>query len=145
MEKIIIGSDHAGYELKEHLYRKIMDIFSNIEIIDIGCYASSSCDYPDFAHELAEKVQSEGARGILICGTGQGMCMAANRHSGIRAGVAWNTDIAKAIRNHNNSNVLCLGARNLSLDQAEDIVRVWLGENASKEERHIRRMEKIEF
>ncbi len=110
LNKIVIGCDHAGYDLKlkvtEHLKAK------NIEVEDIGTNSTASCDYPDFADALCKKIISgEYERGILICGTGIGMSMAANKHAGIRAACCSDTFSARLTRLHNDANVLCFGAR----------------------------------
>jgi ribose 5-phosphate isomerase B len=122
--KLIIGADHAGFELKE----KIKEHLRSVEIVDIGAHDANSCDYPVFAHEAAGKiVQGEADKAILVCGTGQGMAMAANRHIGIRAAVCGDTFSARASRTHNDANILCLGARVTGVGLALDIVDAWLG------------------
>ena len=140
MEKLYIASDHGGFrlknEIKEHL--KLQDI----ELDDLGCYTSESCDYPDFAHKLCYKVLEEKARGILVCGTGIGMSIAANRHVGIRASHCTDTFSARMTRLHNDSNVLCLGERITGEGLALDIVDVWLRTDFEGG-RHLRRIEKI--
>ena len=140
MEKLYIASDHGGFrlknEIKEHL--KLQDI----EAEDLGCYTSESCDYPDFAHKLCYKVLEEKAKGILICGTGIGMSIAANRHVGIRASHCTDTFSARMTRLHNDSNVLCLGERITGAGLALDIVDVWLRTDFEGG-RHLRRIEKI--
>ena len=140
MEKLYIASDHGGFrlknEIKEHL--KLQDI----ELDDLGCYTSESCDYPDFAHKLCYKVLEEKARGILVCGTGIGMSIAANRHVGIRASHCTDTFSARMTRLHNDSNVLCLGERITGEGLALDIVDVWLRTDFEGA-RHLRRIEKI--
>ena len=140
MEKLYIASDHGGFrlknEIKEHL--KIQDI----EAEDLGCYTSESCDYPDFAHRLAYRILEKGGRGILVCGTGIGMSIAANRHVGIRASHCTDTFSARMTRLHNDSNVLCLGERITGTGLALDIVDVWL-RTEFEGGRHLRRVEKI--
>ena len=140
MEKLYIASDHGGFrlknEIKEHL--KLQDI----EAEDLGCYTSESCDYPDFAHKLCYKVLEKKAKGILICGTGVGMSIAANRHVGIRASHCTDTFSARMTRLHNDSNVLCLGERITGAGLALDIVDVWLRTDFEGG-RHLRRIEKI--
>ena len=140
MEKLYIASDHGGFrlknEIKEHL--RIQDI----EAEDLGCYTSESCDYPDFAHKLAYRILEKGGRGILVCGTGIGMSIAANRHVGIRASHCTDTFSARMTRLHNDSNVLCLGERITGTGLALDIVDVWL-RTEFEGGRHLRRVEKI--
>ena len=119
--KITIGSDHAGYELK----LKVIDHLKErgIEAIDVGTYSTDSCDYPDFAHAVCKNVQ-EGVTelGILVCGTGIGMSMAANKHKGIRASACSDTFSARLTRMHNDANVLCFGERVVGMGLACDLV-----------------------
>lgn len=141
---IVFGSDHAGYKLKNQMINYAKDNVSFIELEDVGCYAEESCDYPDFAHSVARKVGTNpGAIGILVCGTGEGMAMTANKYADIRAGVAWNPEIATAIREHNNANVLCLPARHINLETAIKILVAFLETSPSEEQRHHRRINKI--
>ena len=119
--KITIGSDHAGYELKlkviEHLKER------GIEAIDVGTYSTDSCDYPDFAHAVCKNVQDGVTElGILVCGTGIGMSMAANKHKGIRAAACSDTFSARLTRMHNDANVLCFGERVVGMGLAIDLV-----------------------
>lgn len=141
---IVIGSDHAGLELKNKLiaYLKTKNVIGIIE--DVGCYSNASCDYPNFAHALSKNLFDGPYHfGILICGTGQGMAMTANKYNHIRAGVCWSPEIAKLTREHNNANVLCLPARFLNVDDAFEIVNTFLSTKFSEEERHNRRVQKI--
>ncbi|MBE6595293.1 MAG: ribose 5-phosphate isomerase B [Ruminococcaceae bacterium] len=121
MKKLIIGCDHAAFELKglvkEHL------ISRGFEVEDVGTYSADSCNYPDIAHALCQKIQSgEHTMGILICGTGIGMSMAANKHRGIRAACCSDTFSARLTRLHNDANVLCFGARVVGMGLAFDLV-----------------------
>ncbi|MFW6256560.1 MAG: ribose 5-phosphate isomerase B [Bacillota bacterium] len=139
--KIIIGSDHAGYELKEI----IIDFFQENEIDyqDIGTDSVESVDYPDYAGEVAHKVaENDQLEGILICGTGIGMSIAANKVEGVRAAHCHDTVSARAARQHNDANVLTMGARIIGPDLAREIVRVWLEESFNGG-RHQRRVNKI--
>ena len=138
--KVIIASDHAGYELKERL--KI--VFSDkLEFEDLGTFSEESVDYPDFAHPLSEKVAAgEFVYGILICGTGNGMAMCANKHAHIRAGLCWNTDIARLVRQHNNANILVMPARFIDEKTAVDIMETFFSTDFEGG-RHQRRVEKI--
>lgn len=138
--KVIIASDHAGYELKERL--KI--IFSGkLEFEDLGTFSEESVDYPDFAHPLSEKVAGgEFPYGILICGTGNGMAMCANKHKHIRAGLCWNTDIARLVRQHNNANILVMPARFIDEKTASDIMETFFSTDFEGG-RHQRRVDKI--
>ena len=124
VQKIIIGSDHGGYNLKCDVIRHLETL--NYEILDVGCYSAESCDYPPIAKEVAQKVLNENAKGILICGTGIGMSITANRFNGIRASHCTDTFTARMTRMHNDSNILCLGERITGSGLAIDIVDIWL-------------------
>lgn len=140
--KIIIGSDHAGYRLKT----KITEYLTNkgYDLYDAGTYNTDSCDYPLIAQKVANKVASnEYEKGILICGTGIGMSIAANKIKGIRAAVVSDTCSAKMSRLHNNSNILCLGERIVGEELAKDIVDIWLMSEFLGE-RHERRITMLE-
>lgn len=140
--KIYIGSDHAGYKAKEKL-KKFLEK-KKIWYKDIGTHSSESTDYPDYAFKVAEKVsENKDARGILICGTGTGMVMAANKVKGIRAAVAYDNYSAKMSRNDNDSNVLCLRGRKFPYEDLEKIVNIWLKTPFSGAKRHKRRINKI--
>ena len=121
IKKITIGCDHAACELKAQVIEHLKE--RGIESIDVGTYSSDSCNYPDYAHALCKNIQ-EGVTelGILICGTGIGMSMAANKHKGIRAAVCSDTFSARLTREHNNANVLCFGARVVGMGLAFDLV-----------------------
>lgn len=140
--KVYIGSDHAGYELKE-LVKKHFD--GGYEFVDKGTFSSDSVDYPDFAHQVAECVlkDSDGV-GILICGTGNGMAMSANKHAGIRAALCWSPEIAALARQHNNANILVLPARFISIDSAMDTIKSFF-KAEFEGGRHQRRIDKINF
>lgn len=122
MKKIIIGADSAGFELKELLKEHLTE--QGFEVLDVGCNSTASCHYPIFASAVATAVQANGADalGILVCGTGIGMSMAANKYHGIRAAVCGDTFSARMTRMHNDANVLCLGARVIGAGLARDIV-----------------------
>ena len=137
--KIVIGSDHGGYELKQ----EVMDHLKKrgIEVVDVGCYSAESCDYPVYAKPVTEAIQSGDADlGILICGTGIGMSMAANKKKGIRAALCHDTFSAKATREHNNANILCMGARVVGPGLALMIIDTFIDTPFSNDERHIRRI-----
>ena len=141
-EKIPIGSDHAGFALKERLKRELETLGREPE--DVGTTSPESTDYPEFAHIVADKVaRGEAQRGVLLCGTGLGMSYTANRHHGVRAAVAWNPEIARLARRHNDANVLVLPARFVTPEQAEEIVQVWLA-TPFEGGRHERRVAKID-
>ena len=119
--KITIGSDHAGYELKLKVIAHLKE--RGIETIDVGTHSTDSCDYPDFAHAVCKNVQDGVTElGILICGTGIGMSMAANKHKGIRAAACSDTFSARLTRMHNDANVLCFGERVVGMGLACDLV-----------------------
>jgi ribose 5-phosphate isomerase B len=140
--KIAIGSDHAGFKLKEEIKKHLAK--QKIEVADLGTNSEEAVDYPDFAFPVAEAVSSKKAdRGILICGSGVGMVVAANKVKGIRAVNAYDENTAKQSREHGDCNVLCLAGRKLSTDQALKIVDIWLKTPFSGDERHIRRIGKI--
>lgn len=140
--KVAIASDHGGYNLKQEVVRYLED--KGIDYEDFGTDSSDSVDYPDFARPLSEKVKNgEFDRGILICGTGIGMSIAANRISGVRCALVHDTFSAKATREHNNSNVLAMGERVIGVGLALEIVDVWLN-TEFEGGRHERRVNKIE-
>ena len=124
MLKILIGSDHGGYELKSAIINHLKD--KGYEIEDFGTHTKESCNYPVFAKKVAEAVLATGHKGILVCGTGIGMSIAANRYDGIRASHCTDTFSARMTRMHNNSNILCLGERITGMGLALDIVDIWL-------------------
>ena len=139
--KIAIGSDHAGFELKSKI--KTLLTSKNIEVEDFGAFSTDSVDYPDFAHPTATAVESGSANmGILLCGSGNGIAMTANKHQNIRAAICWTTELAELARQHNNANILVLPARFVSEDLGLEIVDSFL--NAEFEGgRHERRVQKI--
>jgi len=139
--KIAIGSDHAGFALKERLKNYLIKL--NYEVKDFGTHSEESVDYPDIAFEVSRDVSNgKFDRGILICGTGIGMCIAANKVVGIRAAICWDERTAKLSRKHNDSNILCLGGRILDEEEALKIVDVWLT-TEFEGGRHLRRIKKI--
>ncbi len=139
--KVAIAADHGGFELKEHV-KKIMDSM-NIEYVDLGTESVESVDYPDYAFPVANMVaKGEVDRGILICGTGIGMSISANKVKGVYAALVHDCYTARVTRQHNNSNVLCLGGRTVGFNVAEEIVKIWLAEDFEGG-RHERRVNKI--
>jgi ribose 5-phosphate isomerase B len=142
--EIYIGSDHAGYEMKEVL-KKYIGEKPEFKVIDLGAFSHDSIDYPDIAREVCEKIVDEkDSLGILICGTGIGMMMSANKRVGIRAAVCTVELMAKMARLHNDANVLCLGSRVIGVDLAKHIVDTFLTTKFEKDERHVRRIGKME-
>jgi len=139
--KIALGADHAGFEEKEKIKATLNEL--GIEFEDMGTDGDASVDYPDFARKVAEAVgRGEYEQGILVCGSGTGMAISANKVKGVRAAVAWNEDIARLAREHNNANVLSLPARFTSDDEAAKIVKAWFAADFEGG-RHERRVEKI--
>jgi ribose 5-phosphate isomerase B len=139
---LLIAADHAGFELKESL-KKSLDQ-RGLPYRDLGTSSAESVDYPDFAHRLADAIgRGEAERGLLVCGSGQGMAMAANRHHGVRAALAHDEESARLSREHNDANVLSLGARLTSPEKAERILDIFL-ETPFAGGRHERRVVKID-
>lgn len=140
--KLVAGADHAGYELKDALVKLLRE--QGHEVEDLGTNASGSVDYPDYAHGVADRVTSGAAeRGLLVCGTGVGMAISANRHKGIRAVNPSDVFTAKMSRNHNDANVLALGARVVGVGLATEILNAWLAA-PFEGGRHQNRVAKIE-
>ena len=122
---IPIGADHAGFQLKELLIQHLQS--KGYTVKDMGCYSEDSIDYPDFGHPVASMVEeNQGMLGILICGSGNGINMTANKHQGIRAGLAWNVEVAKLVRQHNDANVLCLPVRFITLEEAKICLQAFI-------------------
>lgn len=138
---IPIASDHAGFEAKENVKEILEELGQTAE--DLGTYSDESVDYPDFAVKVAEDVNSGNhSRGILICGSGQGVCMTANKYPNIRAALAYDEESAVMSRKHNNANVLCLPGRKLTSTELKQIVEAWL-DTDFEGGRHERRTNKI--
>lgn len=140
--KIALGADHAGFATKESL----VGFLSNLghEVVDTGTHSAESCDYPDFAKKVAQLVSSNQCeRGVLICGTGIGMSITANKFKKIRAALCCNEYTAEMSRRHNDSNIFCIGARVFDLKSTEKLLKIWL-ETPFEGERHQRRVNKIE-
>ncbi len=140
--KIAIGADHGGYELKQKVVKFLKE--NGYDIIDYGTDSNESCDYNDVALDVAHAVRDQKVdRGILMCGTGIGMSIQANKVDGIRAAHVHDLFSAKATRLHNDSNVLCMGGRIIGDEIACAITDIWLSTEFSNEERHVRRVNKI--
>lgn len=143
--RIVVAADHGGFFLKDELFRALEGLGHTVS--DLGAFDSNSVDYPDYAHKAAAGIASgEWERAVLVCGTGVGMSIAANRHAAVRAVVCSDVYTAKLSREHNNANVLCLGARVVGTGLAHEILTTWLqtGYDPSQS-RHARRVEKIEL
>lgn len=139
---ILIGSDHAGVELKHHLKEHLKSL--GLDVLDKGTHVKDSVDYPDLAHAVAQGVvKTQGSLGILICGSGNGVNITANKHAGIRSALAWDPQIAALAREHNDANVLALPARFVTPEDAVAIVDAFLGARFEGG-RHQRRVMKIE-
>lgn len=140
---IAIGSDHGGFELKQEIMAYLKE--KNLEFKDYGCESKESCDYPVYAKKVANAiVNGECDRGILICGTGIGISITANKIKGIRAALCHDTFSAQATREHNDANILAMGARVVGPGLALKIVETFLNTEFSNDERHIRRIEQME-
>jgi ribose 5-phosphate isomerase B len=138
---IAIGGDHAGFEYKEIIKEMLAGM--GWQVSDKGTYSTDSTDYPDYAHPLANMVASgEASAGILICGSGNGVCMTANKHQDIRAALCWNEELASLARQHNNANVLCIPSRFVSIEVARKMVEVFLS-TPFEGGRHENRVNKI--
>lgn len=146
--KIYIGADHAGYELKEKLKEFLNDFGSSYEIVDKGAFSlDTNDDYPDFIEPVAKAVLNEyGSFGIILGGSGEGEAMDANRFEGVRACEYYggNLDIVKVSREHNDANIISLGARFINEDEAKEAVKIFLETKFSGDEKHIRRIKKLD-
>lgn len=141
VKKIALGADHAGFEEKEKLKKTLDEI--GVEYEDVGTYSTDSVDYPDFAQKVGEAVANGKAeQGILVCGSGIGVAIAANKIHGIRAAQAWNEETARLARQHNNANVLTIGARVIPEAEIPNIVKAWFSADFEGG-RHEKRVEKI--
>ncbi len=138
--KVSIGNDHAGTDLKKRILQEYADTY---DFVNHGTDGSTSVDYPDYVHPVARDVESgKVSFGILICGSANGVCMTANKHQGIRAGLAWNTEVAALIKQHNNANIICIPARFLSEEEALKVLKTYIDE-IYEGGRHQLRVDKI--
>ena len=143
MSTIAVGCDHAGFGLKQELVRHLKE--RGFKTTDYGTFSEESCDYPDYAKKVADAVvQGQATAGLLVCGTGIGMSIAANKVKGIRASVLSDEFSARATREHNDANILCLGARVVDTDTAVKLLDIFLDTPFSNGENHIRRIGKLE-
>lgn len=141
--KISIGADHGGYEIKQELKKWLLS--RSIEVKDFGTESTDSVNYPSFAHVVAKSIQNyESDFGILVCGSGQGMAITANKHKQIRAALCWNKSIAKLSREHNNANILVLPGRFITRDEAVEIADVFL-KTVFEGDRHQKRIDLIDI
>jgi len=139
--KVAIGSDHAGFEYKLKTINFLEEVY-NAQVLDVGTFSTESVDYPDYAHLVSEEVVVGADFGVLICGSGNGVSMAANKHKKIRAALCWTPEISKLARAHNDANILSLPARFVEFSEAKKIIKNFL-ETPFEEGRHKRRVEKI--
>ena len=140
--KIALASDHAGYAEKERLKPLLREL--GLEVEDLGTASEESVDYPDYARKVAERVaDGEAQQGVLVCSSGTGMAITANKVPGVRAAACYSVEIARNSREHNGANVLALGSKTISNDQMREIVRAWLTTDLT-EDRHRKRVGKIE-
>ena len=138
---ISIGSDHAGFAYKEAI--KLHLEKAGHQVTDCGTFSEASCDYPDYAHALATSVEKgETEKGVLICGSANGVCITANKHAGIRAALCWEKEIASLARAHNDANVVCLPARFITLESAIEITDIFMS-TPFEGGRHANRVNKI--
>lgn len=143
MKKICIGSDHAGYKVKTTILHSLDR--QGYEVKDLGTFSEASTDYPEFAHKVAQAVSDRSHDfGILVCGSGQGVSMTANKHEDIRAALCWSPEIASKAREHNKANILCLPGQYLEEEEANQIVEVFL-RTEFQGGRHLRRIKGIDI
>lgn len=141
MQKVVIGSDHAGYQMKERIKK---ELGSEFEFVDVGTHNGDSVDYPIYAEKVGQQVAvNPGMRGVLVCGSGIGVSIAANKVNGVRAALCYNKRAAEMSRKHNNANVIATAGREETFDDPVDVVRVFLTTEFSGEERHARRVQQM--
>lgn len=141
MMEIPIGSDHAGFELKKNIISYLKGL--GYEVKDYGTFSEESCDYPEYAHAVCEHIKNNPKTlGVLICGSGNGISMTANKHQHIRAALSWTPEIARMARLHNDANIVSMPARFITLEEAKEIVAVFL-KTEFEGGRHQRRVDKI--
>lgn len=144
IKTLVFGSDHGGFELKNGLMARLQESYSSLQCVDVGVGSDQRVDYPDYADRVVEKVQGEKeVAGILVCGTGIGISMRANRYRGIRAAVVHDAFTAEMAKAHNNANILCLGGRTVDLGTAFIWARIWL-DTAYEGGRHDERLSKLD-
>lgn len=139
---IAVGADHAGFELKDQVARVLRE--AGHTVLDVGTHGPESVDYPDYAEKVGRAIQrGEAQRGVVVCGSGAGACIAANKLRGVRAALAHDTYTAHQAVEHDDANVLCIGARIIGSALADEIVLAWAGAQFSHDERHQRRLDKV--
>lgn len=140
--RVFLGADHAGVGLKKHLLEVLRQEFPSKEWVDLGCEDTTSVDYPDYAAKVAKEVGAGKGLGILVCGSGIGMCMTANKIKGVRAASVWDATSARLCKEHNNANIICLGSRLTGVEVALEAARVFL-KASFLEGRHTARVAKM--
>jgi len=141
MQKVVIGSDHAGYEVKERIKQ---ELGGEYEFVDLGTNSTESVDYPKFGEAVAQQVAvTPDLKGILVCGSGEGIMMSANKVKGARAALGYSTESAAGAREHNNANIIAVPGRNKTMDDQVEIVKAFLSTEFSEEERHHRRVDQM--
>ena len=144
---LLIGSDHAGFSVKEKVREMLAKEYPSLTVKDCGCFDETSVDYPDVAKTVGEAVAKDKThKGILICGSGIGISIAANKVNGVRAAEVWDTTSARLSREHNDANIVCFGARLIGIEVALDIVRVWLrsGFLGGRHEQRVKKIAQLE-
>jgi ribose 5-phosphate isomerase B len=137
---IALGCDHAGYNLKLEIIKELQA--KGFETVDFGCDSVESIDYPDYAHPVADYVEKNNTLGVLICGSGNGISMSANKHQGVRSAICWSQEIAALARQHNDANIVSLPARFITTDEAKEIIHTFFT-TEFEGGRHERRVNKI--
>jgi len=141
MQKVVIGSDHAGYEVKERIKKELGDVY---EFVDLGTNSAESVDYPKFGEAVAQQVSvTPGLKGVIVCGSGEGIMMSASKVPGVRVGLGYSVESSRGTREHNNANIISVPGRNATMDDQVDIVRTFLETEFSTEERHARRVQQM--
>ncbi len=141
MKKVVIGADHAGYEMKERIKKELADHY---EFVDLGTNSDESVDYPEYAEKVAQQVAvTSDAQGVLVCGSGIGVSIVANKVNGVRAALCYSKDAAASAREHNNANIVATAGRTQTQDDPVEIVKTFLETDFSNEERHARRVKQM--
>lgn len=141
MQKVVIGSDHAGFQMKERIKK---ELGSEFDFVDVGTDSEESVDYPIYGEKVGQQVAvTPGLKGVLLCGNGVGITIAANKVNGVRAGLAYSVESAQHARQHNDANIVAVGGRSPMLDDPVEIVRTFLTTEFSGEERHARRVQEM--
>ena len=140
-KKIVLGSDHAGYKYRQKLISYLKK--KKYDVIDVGCDSEESCDYPDFAKKVCSQVKKNKCHGVLICGTGIGISIAANKVKGIRCGIAYSDEVASLMRQHNDANIIAFGERQMNFEDVKRRLDIFL-KSGFEGGKHLRRVKKLE-